>query len=234
MRSGWKSLDPRALSDYDDGDRTLTVQLWVVNLLWGDSPVDLQGDVFQMLMDVDDASEFYELPNEAPEALQGWLPKESRLSRSLRAQQEGKDAPDESSEDDDQDGPATASRTQRHGRVRTLKRGARSQRSSRAHSLSSGLVVLSTDDEDSDVSGRKQRGRKRKGVQESTRRSTRKSLQVQGYEEDEEEEDTDNSSASDILHFDLGAGRKRKRRAMMARARDSHAFRERPARRTPG
>ncbi|EMD93235.1 hypothetical protein COCC4DRAFT_165235 [Bipolaris maydis ATCC 48331] len=122
--------------------------------------------------------------------------------------------PISSSEDDDQDGPATASRTQRHGRVRTLKRGARSQRSSRAHSLSSGLVALSTDDEDSDVSGRKQRGRKRKGAQEPIRRSTRKPVQVQGYNEEEEEEDTDNSSASDILHSGLGAGRKRKRQSL--------------------
>ncbi|EMD67914.1 hypothetical protein COCSADRAFT_177846 [Bipolaris sorokiniana ND90Pr] len=117
--------------------------------------------------------------------------------------------PISSSEDDDQHGPATASRTQRHGRVRTLKRGARSQRSSRAHSLSSGLIALSTDDEDSDVSGRKQRSRNRKGVQKPTRRSTRQSLQVQGYDEDDkEEEDTD------ILRSDLGAGRKRKRQSL--------------------
>jgi chromodomain-helicase-DNA-binding protein 4 len=77
------------------------------------------------------------------------------------------------------------------------------------------MVALSTDDEDSDVGGRKRRGRERKGTQQPTRRSTRQPMPVQGYEEeDEEEESTDDSSASDILRSDLTSSRKRKRQSL--------------------
>lgn len=117
-----------------------------------------------------------------------------------------------SSEDDSQDESAMASGAQRRNRrVRTLKRGSRSNQSS-----TRSLAALSTSDEDSDMASNKRRGRKRKGTREPTRRSARQSMPVQVYEEDDEDEDedTDDLSASEILRSNLGPGRKRKRQSL--------------------
>ncbi|CAO2655961.1 Nn.00g047640.m01.CDS01 [Neocucurbitaria sp. VM-36] len=109
----------------------------------------------------------------------------------------------------------SALRRAHRGKVRTLaKRGADSGRSSRTRSQASDLVELSTSDDvdDSEVGGRRTR-RRRKGVQEPTRRSARQPMPILAYDEVEEEE-TDDSSASDILRSDVLPGRKRKRRAL--------------------
>jgi superfamily II DNA or RNA helicase len=61
------------------------------------------------------------------------------------------------------------------------------------------------------------RRRRRKGIQEPTRRSTRQPIPVRAYEDDEDEEEdgnTDDSSASDILRSDVLLGKKRKRRTL--------------------
>ncbi|RAR04447.1 chromodomain-helicase-dna-binding protein 4 [Stemphylium lycopersici] len=157
--------------------------------------------------------ELLELPGGA-EALSKFQPDDDPNAASSEDDMQRRGRASKVSNHDDQDELASDSQDQRPTRVRAWMRGSRTNRIG-ARSQNSDLVALSSSDEDSDNIGRKRRGRKRKGVQEPTRRSTRQPMPVQGYGEEEEEEDTDESSASDILRSELASRRKRKRQKLL-------------------
>ncbi|KAF2036763.1 hypothetical protein EK21DRAFT_106074 [Setomelanomma holmii] len=117
-----------------------------------------------------------------------------------------------SSEEEESDELAPASRKLRNGHVRTVaKRGAGSGRSSRTRSRNSDLIQLSTSEDSED--GSKKRRRRRKQDLEPTRRSSRQQVPVRAYD-DSGDEVEDESSDSDILRSDVLPGRKRKRRSL--------------------
>ena len=122
--------------------------------------------------------------------------------------------PISSSEDDSQDDRISSTATKRNTRGHRLKRGGRQGRPSRARSISSNLLALPTDEDDSEDTGRRRRGPKRKAIRQPTRRSIRQTILVRDSGEDEgQDDDTSDSSTSDILRSDLGLIRKRKRQS---------------------
>ncbi|UPX15156.1 uncharacterized protein EKO05_0005613 [Ascochyta rabiei] len=74
-------------------------------------------------------------------------------------------------------------------------------------------IQLTSSDGDSEDTGKKRRGRKKKTL-EPTRRSTRQPIPVRLHHDQESDEEEDTSDSGDLLRSDVLPGRKRKRRGL--------------------
>ncbi|KAJ4339411.1 hypothetical protein N0V95_007789 [Ascochyta clinopodiicola] len=121
-----------------------------------------------------------------------------------------------SSEDDSDDDELAPGRRPRNRRVRGLAKGTRtSGRTSRSMSNLSDPIQLTSSDENSEDTGKKRRGRKKKALK-PTRRSTRQPMPVRLQDNQESDGEDDTSDSDDILRSDVLPDRKRKRRGLRA------------------